>query len=93
MKKDIVCIVNNLSKKFPFPQYDFDVKGAYDCIFGYCKTNGVRHCAVTMEGGILVIDGKKVGRVVTTRSAKPACGEGAAFWEGRILARQETMFD
>lgn len=92
MRADIVRIVNELSAKYPFTKYDFDVKGAYFHIFNYCRRNNLYPSALVckVEGGILEINGRKIDRVVVSKMRMPSYNEKAAFYEERILARQET---
>lgn len=95
MRGDICGMVNELSSGFLFPEYDFDVMVAYNLIFNYCKDNKIhpKMVNVSMDGYMLVIDGKVAGRVITSHKGQNKEYASISRAEGRILRRQENFND
>lgn len=87
MRQDIVNIVNELAKK---GSLDFELKTTYDLILNYCKANKTSPSSNTydLNNGVLVINGVNIERVQPLKKVK--FDEQAYYWEGRILARQES---
>ena len=65
LRNDIVRIVNELSEKHDYRNYDFDLIGCYELVFGYCKEHGVAPSSLNVESdnGVLVINGEYIERV------------------------------
>ena len=91
LRSDISNIVNDLAT---LGTLDFELIKCYNLILNYCKAND--RCPTTndygLNNGVLVINGKNIGRVDRLPSKVPF-NEQAHYIEGCILARQETYVD
>lgn len=97
MRGDICGMVNRLAAGYSATEHDVDVMVAYNLILDYCKNNKIhpKMVNVSMDGYMLVIDGKVAGRVVTPlkNPCKYAGDPEISRAEGRILRRQENFND
>ena len=95
MRGDICGMVNRLAAGYSATEHDVDVMVTYNLIFNYCKDNKIhpKMVNVSMNGYMLVIDGKIAGRVVTPRKGMNKEYASISRTEGRILRRQENFND
>lgn len=93
MRKDIVRLVNQLSVAVPVKK-DFDVFGAYNALIGLGRSEKKHPSKFKLEvsdGGSLVADGRVIAHVAIGNNVfLPPVSEGALYWEGEILARNDN---
>lgn len=57
------------------------------------KNNYPETMTAKVDDGFLYINNKPVGRIARKLNNPSWMTEGADYWEGRILARQETIYE